>query len=148
MSALDDGPERAPEPVQHSAGRAFTSAETAAMARKIPGPVTLADREGVFVHSFKCSVCDLEFALFSGRANRHVVGRTCCPECGVPTPMLHWRGQTSWSVEFDGDPLGAEIYQLCPPVDGPLLDDSIPASDDRFDLGPVEESAPTAEPGD
>ncbi len=46
---------------------------------KAPGPVTLQDRQGVFVHSFKCSICDLEFVVFSWRANRHRVGSTFCP---------------------------------------------------------------------
>ena len=137
MSPVDDGPERPPEPLQTSTERTFTQAELAAMPRKILGPVTLADREGVFVHSFKCSICDLEFAVFSWRADRHGVGRTSCPECGEPTPMLHWRGQTSRSVEFGGDPEGTEIHQMCPLVDGPLLDDSVPAADDRFETGPT-----------
>jgi len=138
MNVDDYHPDRPPMPLQTSTKQTFTPADLAAMPRKILGPVTLAEREGVFVHSFKCSICDLEFAVFSWQANRHGVGRTCCPECAQPTPMLHWRGQTSGSFQFDGDPAGAEIYQMCPLVDGPLLDDSVPAADNRFELDSTE----------
>lgn len=102
---------------------------------KKPGPVTLADREGVFAHSFKCSVCDLEFILFSWQANRHGVGRTCCPECGYVTPMLHWRTQLSDRVDFAADGSAVEIYQLCPLGQAQLLDDSRPPGPDRYDGG-------------
>lgn len=116
--------------------RTLTQAELAAMPRKRPGPVTLADRDGVFVHSFKCSVCDLEFVLFSWQAHRHSVGATYCPECGQRTPMLHWLGQTSDSPTFRTDGPGTEIYQMSPLIDGPMLDDSVPPADDRFDFPP------------
>jgi hypothetical protein len=142
-----DHPDLPPEPMQTSGVRTFTHEELDAMPRKRPGPVTLADREGVFAHSFKCSICDLEFVVFSWQASRHGVGRTCCPECGYATPMLHWRGRTSGSVDFDADGAGTEIYQMFPLVDGPLLDDSVPCADDRFDLGPFDDRAHGAPSG-
>ena len=145
-SDRSDRAARVPEPVNDSWVKALTPEELAAMPRKILGPVTLAEREGVFVHSFKCSICDLEFVVFSWQADRHGVGRTYCPECGYPTPMLHWRGQTSWSVTFGGGPAGTEIYRMCPLVDGPMLDDSVPAADDRFDVGPPDDTVPDAPP--
>ena len=55
----------------------------------------LADREGVFGHSFKCLDCRLEFAVLSWRRNRHRVGTVFCPECGRQTPMIHWRATLS-----------------------------------------------------
>jgi len=106
--------------------------DEALLAVKKPGPMTLEDRQGVWVHSFKCSICDLEFALFSWLPNRHGVGHTSCPECGQKTPMLHWRAQTSASPAFGGD--GTEIYQMSPLIDGPMLDDSIPPDEDRYDI--------------
>jgi hypothetical protein len=105
----------------------------ARMPVKRPGPVTLQDRQGVFAHSFKCSTCDLEFVVFSWRANRHRVGSTFCPECGVRTPMLHWRVQTSQSLEFCSDGAGREIYQMFFPSDAALMHDSVLPSQDRYE---------------
>jgi len=112
--------------------RTFSAEDLDRMPVKAPGPVTLAHRQGVFVHSFKCSLCDLEFVLFSWRANRHRVGTTFCPECGERTPMIHWRTQTSDSLDFRSDGPGREIYQMCPQLDGPLMDDSMLPPEDRY----------------
>jgi len=49
----------------------FSEEDVARMPVLSPGPVTLQNRQGVFVHAFKCSICDLEFMVFSWRANRH-----------------------------------------------------------------------------
>jgi len=103
----------------------ISAQDVARMPVKRPGPVTLQDRQGVFAHSFKCSICDLEFVVFSWRANRHRVGSTFCPECGERTPMIHWRVQTSESLEFCSDGPGREIYQLFAPYDGALMCDSV-----------------------
>jgi hypothetical protein len=97
-----------------------------------PGPVTLADREGVFAHSFKCGVCDLEFVLFSWIRNRHGVGRTACPECAEPTPMLHWVTVLSRRRDFGGSDHDPEIHQLVPIGNADLLDDSRPPAASRF----------------
>jgi len=75
------------------------------------GPVMLADREGVFIHSFKCRDCRLEFAVFSWLANRHRVGVTFCPECGERTPMLHKRATVNESPTFTLDGTN-EIFGL------------------------------------
>jgi hypothetical protein len=100
--------------------------------RKRPGPITLADRQGVFAHSFKCWICDLEFVLFSWQRNRHGVGRIHCPECGQPTPMLHWLTVLSASADFDHEGQSPEIYQMVPVGDGDLMDDSSEPPDDRY----------------
>jgi DNA-directed RNA polymerase subunit RPC12/RpoP len=65
--------------------------------------VALGDREGVFIHGFKCMICGLEFHLFSWRANRHRVGEVYCPECGTQTPMNHRRVCISESTDFEQD---------------------------------------------
>ena len=117
----------------------ISAADLDRMPVKAPGPVTLGDRQGVFAHSFKCSICDLEFVVFSWRAGRHRVGSTFCPECGKPTPMIHWRTQTSESVEFCSDGPGLEIYQMFSPSDAALMLDSVFPADDRLtfpDAGP------------
>jgi hypothetical protein len=110
----------------------FSAEDIAKMPVKQPGPVTLQDRQGVFVHSFKCSICDLEFVVFSWRADRHRVGSTFCPECGERTPMLHWRAQASESLEFQTDSAGLEIYQMCPALEGGLMDDFVMPPDSRY----------------
>lgn len=94
----------------------------------LAGPVMLADREGVFAHSWKCQECRLEFALFSWRRDRHRVGNVYCPECGRQTPMLHWRATFSSSREMvlDDSRWGEslEIFDCIPVGDADLLDDS------------------------
>lgn len=110
----------------------ISAEDVAQMPVKAPGPVTLQDRQGVFAHSFKCSICDLEFVVFSWRADRHRVGSTFCPECGIRTPMIHWRAQTSQSLEFCSDGPGREIYQMFSSSDAPLMVDSVVPADDRY----------------
>src|ERR1035437_5747028 len=123
----------------------ISAEDVAKMPVKRPGPVTLQDRQGVFVHSFKCSICDLEFVVFSWRADRHRVGTTFCPECGQRTPMLHWRAQASESLDFHTDGTGLEICQMFPPLDGALMDDFVMPSDSRYIL--PEDQLEATEPG-
>jgi DNA-directed RNA polymerase subunit RPC12/RpoP len=79
--------------------------------------VPLREREGVFVHAFKCMECGLEFHLFSWRANRHRVGEVHCPECGRTTRMIHKRACVNENKKFDalGD---REIFSLFDAVPG------------------------------
>lgn len=87
------------------------------------GPVMLADREGVFVHSFKCRVCRLEFMVFSWLPNRHRVGVTFCPECGERTPMLHRRATVNESPSFTLNGTN-EIFGLSGRPDSFVMTDS------------------------
>lgn len=93
------------------------------MAKKAPGPVTLSDREGVYVHSFKCGICALEFMLLSWVSNRHRVGEVYCPECGKATPMLHLRAIISESEEMDVAAPN-EIFRRWPWPGSQMMDDS------------------------
>ncbi len=122
--------------------RTMSAEEVEQMPVKRPGPITLQDRQGVFVHSFKCSICDVEFVVFSWRADRHRVGSTFCPECGTRTPMIHWRAQTSDSLEFRSDGYGLEIHQMCPPIDSPVMVDTRMPPDDRYTF-PNDQPEPT-----
>jgi hypothetical protein len=70
--------------------------------------------------------------VFSWRANRHRVGSTFCPECGKPTPMIHWRTQTSQSLDFCCGGPGREIYQMFSQADAPVMNDSVVPADDRY----------------
>jgi hypothetical protein len=75
--------------------------------------VTAEQREGVFVHAFKCLKCRLEFQVYSWRRDRHRVGRVFCPECGEQTPMLHWRTCVNESKEpASREDSDWEIYKL------------------------------------
>lgn len=88
----------------------------------VDGPVMLEHREGVFVHSFKCRACRLEFQLFSWVRDRHHAADVHCPECGRLGRKLHWMLPVNDSAEFGS---GREIYQLNPhPNSGGLMEDS------------------------
>ena len=139
---MNDTPRPCPQPIPFAAGVIAPSEDgshvvDAASGRPIltkkPGPVTLSDREGVFAHSFKCWVCDLEFVLFSWLRDRHGVGRVACPECTVVTPMLHWLTVLSQSPTFATAGEGTEIYAMVPVGEADLLDDSTPPPDERFE---------------
>ena len=83
------------------------------------------DREGVFVHTFKCRRCGLEFQLYSWLRDRHKVGGVFCPECGEQTPMLHWRTCVNESTEVGNQEDDWEIYKLATRFpDFVLMDDS------------------------
>jgi len=139
---------RPPRPIPHQDahvvdGQLLDSTGVGPLAWRTPGPVTLADREGVFAHSFKCCDCDLEFVLFSWRAHRHGVGTVACPECRRATPMLHWAAQLSTATAFTTDGQQPEIYHYVPVGHAVLLDDSseppasrYPASGGAVDAAP------------
>jgi hypothetical protein len=82
----------------------------------LSGGVQLADRAGVFAHSFKCHRCTLHFVLFSWLATRHRPDTIVCPECRATGPFMHRITQLSESRTFkfeisDRDP---EIYDVWP----------------------------------
>ena len=85
------------------------------------GPVTLGDREGVFAHSFKCWVCQLEFVLMSWKRSRHRADNTYCPECGEVTAKMHWRACLSESQDFVSDGTNVEIFTVIPVGHDPEL---------------------------
>jgi DNA-directed RNA polymerase subunit RPC12/RpoP len=87
------------------------------------GGVPKDERQGVFVHSFKCFNCGVHFMTFSWQADRHKVGSVMCPECGDRERLGHWRVLVN--VREDVGEGGAEIYNLCPyPGSGEPLPDS------------------------
>ena len=115
-------------------GSEYVSSSGEPVKLKTPGPVPLSSRQGVFAHSFKCSVCDLEFALVSWQRARAGVGRTFCPECGEQTPMIHYLALASSSPQFTDGSDGPEVYQLLP-LGGDaarLMDDSVFPALDRY----------------
>src|SRR6059036_3920097 len=79
------------------------------------GGVQLADREGVFAHSFRCRRCTLHFVLFSWSATRHTPNTIVCPECGGSGEFLHRITQLSESRRFSLAPdRETEIYDVWP----------------------------------
>jgi hypothetical protein len=48
------------------------------------------ERQGLFIHTFQCMACSLEFAIFSWWPDRHTVVNTTCPECHRITQKSHW----------------------------------------------------------
>jgi transcription elongation factor Elf1 len=82
-------------------------------------------REGVFVHAFKCRVCGVEFQVFSWLQDRDRVGEVFCPECGEQTPVLHWRTCFNEAREVGRQEEEWEIYRLTTRFPGfVLMDDS------------------------
>lgn len=79
-----------------------------------------AKREGLYIHTFQCNACSLEFALFSWWPNRHTVMNTHCPECGRITQKTHWRCDV---VTQPGQAFGEgpEVYHYSPVGPDPQL---------------------------
>jgi hypothetical protein len=93
----------------------------AASTKRVP----IEEREGVFVHAFKCQLCGLEFQLYSWKKDRHHVGSVFCPECGEQTPMLHLRTCVNESRELGRLDDEREIYRMTTRYPGfILMDDS------------------------
>ncbi len=79
------------------------------------GGVQLADREGVFAHSFRCRRCTLHFVLFSWLATRHTPDTIVCPECGGSSAFLYRITVLSETRTFSLAPDRAlEIYDVWP----------------------------------
>ena len=79
----------------------------------LEGPVMLADRTGVYVHSFKCRACRLEFQVFSWVDDRHSSALVFCPECATSGRKLHWISTINESPMFMAGS-GREIFRLNP----------------------------------
>lgn len=87
-------------------------------------PVGPEDREGVYVHSFKCGNCGLHFMLFSWRADRHNTLNTHCPECGqTGRYLLHYRAVVNESKQFQLTDKPIEIANLFPYPGSVSVDD-------------------------
>lgn len=86
----------------------------------------LTERQGLFIHTFQCMACSLEFAIFSWWANRHTVVNTACPECHRITQKSHWMSTVS---DKQGQAFGQspEIYHYSPVGPDPqiMIDSSI-----------------------
>ena len=80
------------------------------------------ERQGVYVHSFKCFCCGLHFQTFSWQANRHSVGTIACPECGDRERLVHWRATVNQCKTFRSG--GTEIHNLFPHPDSSQMADS------------------------
>lgn len=92
MNESAPGPE-GPRP-QHIHGAGYeTSLEEVDPATLQPSIQSFApyqERQGLFIHTFKCEACSLEFAIFSWWPDRHTVVNTACPECHRITRKAHW----------------------------------------------------------
>lgn len=81
------------------------------------------ERQGLFIHTFKCINCSLEFAIFSWWPDRHTVANTACPECQRVTQKSHWLATVSDNAgQVFGH--GPEIFHYSPVGPDPkLMDD-------------------------
>lgn len=81
---------------------------------------SMEERQGVFIHSFKCLHCSLEFALFSWWPDRHMVVNTGCPECCRVTQKSHWMSTVSDNPR-QAFGKGPEIFHYSPVGPDPNL---------------------------
>ena len=74
-------------------------------------PVPILRREGVFVHVYRCRICQLKWAVFSWLADPPElrVGAIACPWCRKATPAIHERAIVSMSAAFSEENLDAEV---------------------------------------
>ena len=80
----------------------------------------LSERQGLFIHSFQCMACSLEFALFSWFRDRHSVVNIACPECQRVTQKSHWLAVVdSTPGRRFGE--GPEIFHYSPVGPDPML---------------------------
>ena len=92
MNESAPGPE-GPRPQDIHGARYETSLEEVDPATLQPSIQSFApyqERQGLFIHTFKCEACSLEFAIFSWWPDRHTVVNTACPECLRITRKAHW----------------------------------------------------------
>lgn len=92
----------------------ITDMDPAELKPSVTNFAPLAERQGVFVHSFKCLDCSLEFSTFSWWPDRHTVVNTFCPECGRITGKHHWMAAFSERSEMVFDGSSPEIFDLSP----------------------------------
>ncbi len=99
-------------------------------------PVTVERREGVFVHVYRCRVCQVKWAVFSWLADPPElrVGAITCPWCHQPTPAVHERTTVSESREFRLDDPTREVIGLVGSLarDAELMEDSQVAPFDTY----------------
>ena len=77
-------------------------------------------RQGLFIHTFQCMACSLEFAIFSWWPDRHTVVNTACPECRRITQKSHWMATVS---DTPGPTFGQgpEVHHYSPVGPNPKL---------------------------
>ena len=78
------------------------------------------ERQGLFIHTFQCMACSLEFAIFSWWPDRHTVVNTSCPECHRVTQKSHWMSTVASNpAQRFGE--GPEIFHYSPAGPNPQL---------------------------
>lgn len=128
------GKDDAPRPVRLGTDPEFRRAEPGdlvyemAPAHKKP---ELADRRGVWIHSFVCNLDGLHFNLYSWLPDRHTAATVFCPECGQHEGKFrHYRTQTNEAAGVEqgraslrsGHP--GEVYRHCPGPAFSVMSDS------------------------
>ena len=80
----------------------------------------LSERQGLFIHTFKCMACSLEFGIFTWWRDRHTVVNTACPECHRITQKVHWMSTVADNpAQQFGE--GPEIFNYSPAGPDPKL---------------------------
>jgi hypothetical protein len=78
------------------------------------------ERQELFIHTFKCQACSLEFTIFSWWPDRHTVVNTACPECRRVTQKSHCMSSVADNpAQCFGE--GPEIFHYSPVGPDPQL---------------------------
>jgi len=99
----------------HEAGyeTSLEEIDPATVTRSVQFFAPYSQRQGLFIHTFKCEACSLEFAIFSWWPDRHTVVNTACPECQRVTRKAHFMSTVSDNpVQQFGE--GPEIFHYSP----------------------------------
>ena len=90
--------------------------------------VPLSERDGVFLHTFKCGECSLEWEMRSWKRERHTIATVHCPEC-LGSASIHWLFIANESPDFSLETKN-EIYAM---VKGEVVElvPSRPGTDQR-----------------
>lgn len=131
------------EPIRPEHGPEIKNVDPGGLTPSVRSSAPLSDRQGLFIHTFQCMSCSLEFAIFSWWPDRHTVVNTACPECHRVTQKSHWMATVS-NMPGQAFGQGPEIYQWSPVGPDPkLMADcslftGLPDDDPWEGVGPVD----------
>lgn len=115
------------EPIDNSGFESrIEDVDPASLQPSIQSFAPFSERQGLFIHTFRCMACSLEFAIFSWWPDRHTVVNTACPECHRITQKSHFMSTVS-DTPGQAFGQGPEIYHYSPvgPDPAVMLDSSL-----------------------
>ena len=120
MNESEQSPSK-PETI-HDAGyeTSLEEIDPASVTPTVKSSAPFMERQGLFIHTFQCEECSLEFAIFSWWPDRHTVANTACPECQRITRKAHFMSTVSDNtMQRFGE--GPEFFNISPVGPDPKL---------------------------